>query len=231
MDKYNFTQKEIDKFLSKIDKKGEDECWEFSHRNNKYSISMHYFYRKGQNLRVVSTRMAYYILCGIDPGDKVVRHTCANFACCNPKHMTLTTRKGSIPFHVKDTETGTYVKVSRERHFSGNAEQDIPKFKKLIEEEGYCLPIDFREGTILDGVGRTPYPYILQVLTEMLNQGILEQRVIGVSNTYKKNSSALDLFGSNYVQKVYGYFVKDETAFYKSKAEGRYYRHQLYWSF
>lgn len=71
---------------SKVDKQGEDECWEFTGAINSSGY--------GSLLLIDSVRNAHRIayclyndcLDSIDD-IKVVRHTCDNPSCCNPHHL------------------------------------------------------------------------------------------------------------------------------------------------
>jgi hypothetical protein len=87
----------------RIDKKGEDECWEWMGptTNDGYG-------RIGINRKYYSVhRLVYELTKGKIPNGKVVMHLCNNPPCCNPKHL----RRGSI----KDNVTQMY-RENRDRH-------------------------------------------------------------------------------------------------------------------
>lgn len=68
--------------------RGDNDCWpwtgEIQHVSNcsrgKLSI-------KGRPF--IASRLTYYLHYGIDPGPSVVRHSCDNGVCQNPKHLLL----------------------------------------------------------------------------------------------------------------------------------------------
>jgi len=70
-----------ERFWSKVDVRGPDECWPW--RAARYENGYGQFYVG--NKHGGAHRMAYYLATGEKP--EVVRHTCDNPPCCNPKHL------------------------------------------------------------------------------------------------------------------------------------------------
>jgi hypothetical protein len=75
-----------DRFWSKVDRRGPNECWEWqTHRDRagygKFCIST------GRNER--AHRAAWLLTKGSLPGGVYVLHSCDNPPCCNPSHLRL----------------------------------------------------------------------------------------------------------------------------------------------
>ena len=81
-----------ERFWSKVDIKGESECWNWIG-----STAKGYGYikvAKGKNAR--SNRVAYELTFGDIPDGAVVRHKCDNPSCCNPAHLQAGTQKDNV---------------------------------------------------------------------------------------------------------------------------------------
>lgn len=79
------TQKDIDRFWSKVDHRGPDECWEWTgarHSKDEYGN----FSIKHQ--AVLSHRVAWVIANKRQvPEGLMICHSCDNPPCCNPNHL------------------------------------------------------------------------------------------------------------------------------------------------
>lgn len=74
---------EISRFWSYVKKSTSDECWLWIGGSFEYGRGSFWF----RNKTYKAPRIAYFLSTGIDPGDKMVCHTCDTPACCNPKHL------------------------------------------------------------------------------------------------------------------------------------------------
>lgn len=89
----NFTQKDIERFWSKVDIKGENDCWEWKGRHRDKDSYGRF------NVRHVSFRthrIAWKISNKKEiPEEMCVCHSCNNPPYCNPEHLFLDTIAGN----------------------------------------------------------------------------------------------------------------------------------------
>jgi len=83
----NLTPEERERFWSKVDRRGEDECWKWrgvptDKGYGRVNVRGRYLY---------AHRLAYALTQG-DPGKMEVCHRCDNPLCCNPRHHWLGTQ-------------------------------------------------------------------------------------------------------------------------------------------
>ena len=86
----------IDRFWSKVDKKGEDECWNWMAGVDKDGYGMF----KNGNEYIRTHRFVYSIIYG-KIGINLVLHKCDNPSCVNPKHLFLGTFKDNMQDKIK----------------------------------------------------------------------------------------------------------------------------------
>jgi hypothetical protein len=82
----NWTADDVERFLAKIARAGEAECWEWTaSKDQGYG-----HFRIGDKL-YHAARLMWRLTHGVDPMGQLVYHTCDNPGCCNPAHLFLGT--------------------------------------------------------------------------------------------------------------------------------------------
>lgn len=93
------TKRDIERFWSKVDRRGTDECWPWTTRSTDghgYGIFSIGGFRKAKMYK--AHRLAYLIEHGSIPAGLGVLHSCDNPPCCNPAHL----RPGSQADNMRD---------------------------------------------------------------------------------------------------------------------------------
>jgi|SRR5882672_879916 len=82
------------RFWNYVDvKTNENECWEWTKVRGSHGYG--FFGYKGKN--VLAHRFAYECVNGDDSAkEKIIRHTCDNPSCCNPKHLLAGTHQDNM---------------------------------------------------------------------------------------------------------------------------------------
>jgi hypothetical protein len=83
-------EKIVDRFWSKVDKGGPDECWEWLGYKTKSGHGQTWANGK----LIYSHRLSFIVHNGFVPN--VCRHTCDNPPCCNPAHLLDGNQKDNV---------------------------------------------------------------------------------------------------------------------------------------
>lgn len=94
----HLSSKDTDRFWSKIDKRGKDDCWPWLEHTDKDGYPP---FRIGK-YRYKAGRIMLFLITGIDPGPKQACHSCNNPTCCNPNHLYAGTQVDNLQQAVEE---------------------------------------------------------------------------------------------------------------------------------
>lgn len=93
-----------ERFWEKVAKRSEDECWNLNAGLNTDGYGAFQLYIDGGIRTRTAHKVAYWLTTGIwskvglknNPDTIVLRHSCNNRKCCNPKHILVGTQLNNI---------------------------------------------------------------------------------------------------------------------------------------
>ncbi len=88
----NITTKDAQRFWTKVDKRGEDECWEWGGRKNNKGYGVMTIGRES----AYAHRLSYTLIIGSVPNGLFILHSCDNPLCVNTSHLRIGTQKDNM---------------------------------------------------------------------------------------------------------------------------------------
>lgn len=119
-----------ERFWSKVDVRGPDECWEWKAGKVKgYGV---FWIRAGDP--IYAHRMAYQLANGVElTSDVLVRHKCDNPPCCNPRHLLTGTHADNARDREERNRHPHIVAVGSAYGRSNLTEGDVYEIRRLCD--------------------------------------------------------------------------------------------------
>lgn len=85
-----------ERFWSKVDVRGDDECWVWKAGSVRGGYGGFRTAQKGVGSKTTAHKFSYELVKGKVPSGLMVCHTCDNVKCCNPNHLYVGTQKDNM---------------------------------------------------------------------------------------------------------------------------------------
>lgn len=95
------TVQEANRFWRHVLVTENDDCWIWQRARVKKNYGGYSIHRAGKIIVFITSRIAYALHYGSDPGEMDVLHKCDTPLCCNPRHLFLGTNQDNIADRVQ----------------------------------------------------------------------------------------------------------------------------------
>ena len=132
----NLDEQLLDRFWEKVDKRGENECWEWLGSKDKNGYG-----QIAVNSIVTKAHRLSWELCSNDeiPEEMLICHRCDNPSCINPNHLFLGNQSDNMIDMLRKNR-GKHPKG--ENHYNAKlTEKDVLEIRKLINLNKSCYEI------------------------------------------------------------------------------------------
>lgn len=97
------TEKDIERFWSKVDKRGDDECWEWKGcLSNRPMAGLFCATIEGKTKNITAHHVSFFIEYNIDAHTRPMERLCGTGGCCNPMHYRIKTKKTGREFEINE---------------------------------------------------------------------------------------------------------------------------------
>ena len=119
-----------ERFWSKVDVRGEDECWEWKASRNRNGYGS--FLYKGSKIN--ASRVAWILTNGEPEDGMVVMHKCNNKPCCNPNHLEMGTHRRNLIDAGRDGLLGNNTQKGSAHSQAKLTEKDVLDIRRRFEQ-------------------------------------------------------------------------------------------------
>jgi hypothetical protein len=96
------TAKDIERFWSKVDKRGDDECWKWNGCKTRKGAGIFCANINDKNKNITAHHISYFIKYNIDAFTIPMEKLCETIGCCNPDHYKIKNKKSNDDFEINE---------------------------------------------------------------------------------------------------------------------------------